>query len=683
MRTLTLTAVLSLALGASPVQARDRAAGPVTFDDIMALRAVGAPVLSPDGRAVLFTVRGWEPGPDGRQESRTHVWRSATSAGAVPRQLTSGDRGEQLPRWSPDGTLMAFVAVRPTTPSEEDPKGQIWVMPVDGGEAWRVTDLSEAVTAYAWSPDSTQIAFTAREPTSEDETSRRKRRDDAQVFEVDARPIHLWAVDVATRMMTALTPSMSLSLRGEPSWSADSRQIAFAAAPTSLIRDDRVDVHVLTIATRDTQKITMDIGPDTSPIWSPDGRTIAFLAQSNPGKPNGDGIPFHALRNQHLMLYHVAERRMEDASADFDLSPADLLWVNGGSRLLFTAGTRAYRDVFSYDLVTRRYAQLTRDRTITLGAVDRQAELAAFTMDSPIAPSDVYVSDLSFGAPRKISTVNPQTATFTLGETEVVTWKSDGHDIEGLLLKPVGYQPGRKYPLLVVAHGGPTGAYTNTFRVGYGDGGQHWAGQGWAVLYPNPRGSTNYGEAFMRANIGDWGGGDYRDLMAGVDDMIRRGVADPDKLAFEGWSYGGYLTCWVVSQTTRFRAAMMGAGLSNLYSMYGTNDISNYLGTFFGGMPSTETIPLYAARSGLTFVDRVTTPLLILHGGSDERVPTGQSYEFYRALKDRGKTVELVTYPREGHGISEYYHQLDRLRRQYDWITKYTLGDAARKSTTP
>jgi dipeptidyl aminopeptidase/acylaminoacyl peptidase len=304
-------------------------------------------------------------------------------------------------------------------------------------------------------------------------------------------------------------------------------------------------------------------------------------------------------------------------------------------------------------------------------------------MDSATVPADVHVSDLSFTSPRKISTVNPQAATFTLGETEVVTWRSDGHEIEGLLLKPVGYQQGRKYPLLVVAHGGPTGAYMNNFRVGYGDGGQHWAGQGWAVLYPNPRGSTNYGEKFMRANLGDWGGGDYRDIMSGVDDVIRRGIADPEKLAFQGWSYGGYLTCWVVSQTTRFKAAMMGAGLSNLYSMYGTNDISNYLGTFFNGMPSAETLPLYTARSGLTFADRVTTPLLILHGGSDERVPVGQSYEFYRALKDRGKTVELVTYPREGHGISEYYHQLDRLRRQYDWISKYTLGDAAPKTTTP
>jgi dipeptidyl aminopeptidase/acylaminoacyl peptidase len=177
----------------------------------------------------------------------------------------------------------------------------------------------------------------------------------------------------------------------------------------------------------------------------------------------------------------------------------------------------------------------------------------------------------------------------------------------------------------------------------------------------------------MRGNIPDWGGGDYRDIMAGVDAVMARGIADPDKLAVMGWSYGGYMTCWIVSQTGRFKAAMMGAGLSDLPSMYGTTDIPDYLGTFLGGIPSQETTKLYSERSGVTYADKVTTPLLILHGGSDERVPIGQPMEFYRALKDRGKTVELVFYPREGHGLGEYYHQLDRLRRQFEWITKHTL----------
>jgi dipeptidyl aminopeptidase/acylaminoacyl peptidase len=312
---------------------------------------------------------------------------------------------------------------------------------------------------------------------------------------------------------------------------------------------------------------------------------------------------------------------------------------------------------------------------VGFGSQSKDGTKVAYTLDSPTAPTDVFVAGADFAAPRKITTVNPEAADFALGETEVIKWKSsDGWDIEGVLVKPVGYEPGKKYPLLVDVHGGPTGAHTNGFKIGVHNGGQLWAGRGWAVLYPNPRGSSNYGEKFMRGNIPDWGGGDYRDIMAGTDEVIKRGIADPEKLAVMGWSYGGYMTCWIVSQTGRFKAARMGAGLSNIYSMYGTTDIPGYIGTFFNNNPTEETMKLYAERSGLTYAHKVTTPLLIMHGMNDERVPIGQPMEFYRALKDRGKTVELVWYPREGHGNGEYYHQRDQVRRDLVWMTKYVLG---------
>ena len=191
----------------------------------------------------------------------------------------------------------------------------------------------------------------------------------------------------------------------------------------------------------------------------------------------------------------------------------------------------------------------------------------------------------------------------------MITWKSsDGLEVEGVLLKPVGFDPAKRYPLLVVAHGGPAGAHVNNYRVGGLEGGQLWAGQGWAVFYPNPRGSTNYGEKFLRANVADWGGGDFKDIMTGVDALIARGVADKDKLAHIGWSYGGYMTAWTITQTTRYKAAMVGAGLTNLWSMYGTNDIPNVLTGYFGGIASKETLPLYVNRSAMTHIDNVTTP---------------------------------------------------------------------------
>jgi dipeptidyl aminopeptidase/acylaminoacyl peptidase len=245
----------------------------------------------------------------------------------------------------------------------------------------------------------------------------------------------------------------------------------------------------------------------------------------------------------------------------------------------------------------------------------------------------------------------------------------------------VGYTPGRRVPLKVDVHGGPTGAHTNGFKSGWGSPGQFYAGQGWAVLYPNPRGSTGYGEKFMRANIKDWGGGDYRDIMAGVDDLVRHGIADSTRLAVTGWSYGGYMTGWVVSQTGRFKAAMMGAGLSNMESMYGTTDIPGYIGTFYEGMPqldgtlNNKSLEFYRSRSAIQYASKVTTPLLMLHGSNDERVPIGQPMEYFRNLKDRGKTVDLVFYPREGHGLSEYYHQIDKVRREYEWLSRFALGN--------
>jgi dipeptidyl aminopeptidase/acylaminoacyl peptidase len=398
------------------------------------------------------------------------------------------------------------------------------------------------------------------------------------------------------------------------------------------------------------------------------------LPQSHTARP--DSIMDREIGNDHLILYDVASARAKDTyDPKADVSAGNPRWTPDGSRVLFTTGVRAWSAVYAYEVASGKLNRIVDKVLIGNPSLSRDGRLAAYTLGTSNAPAEVHVSDLSFASPKKLTDVNPQLRDLALGETEVITWKStDGTPVEGVLLKPVGYQAGRKYPLLVEAHGGPTGATNAGFKANWGSPGQVWAGQGWAVLYPNPRGSTNYGEKFTRANIMDWGGGDYRDIMTGVDDVIKRGIADSSKMAFEGWSYGGYMTAWVVSQTSRFKAARMGAGLSDLQSMYGTTDIPGYIGTFFSGVPTQKTLDFYRARSAITFVDNVTTPLLIQHGGNDQRVPVGQAMEYYRALKDRGKIVQLVFYPREGHGLGEYYHQIDKMQRELDWMTKYALG---------
>jgi dipeptidyl aminopeptidase/acylaminoacyl peptidase len=694
---IVLAVTIACALAASAAEKR-----PVTFQDIMSMRAVGGAEISPDGTFVLYTVRQWEPAskdtpsapeekPEdnaedkpaekkpGRIEARTHVYR-VPAGGGPARQITFGERGETNPKWSPDGKLISFTAARGSGEGEDAPKPQIWIMPVDGGEPWQLTNAKEGVTSYEWSPDSKTIAFTSPEALSKDEEEKRKRRDDARVFEGDFRMAQLWTIHVATKKDRLHTGKAPFTVSGTPAWSPDGARVAITISPTPMVRDDRRDIAVVTVGSNDVEKIATTPDAESSPQWSPDGKTIAYVSDPA-GPPIGDGVTLGVVGNSRLMLYDVAAKKVNDASnPEFDLSPGTVTWAPDGLRIALVAGVRVSHDIYTYDIESGRYARLTNGANVTALSVSADGQRAAFISDSAETPAEVMISDAPFDAAKRITDTNPQVADLALGETEVITWKStDGLEIEGVLLKPIGFDAGKRYPLMVVVHGGPTGAFFNNFRVAYGDGGQFWAGQGWAVLYPNVRGSTNYGEKFMRGNIPDWGGGDYRDIMSGVDELIKRGIADPEKLAVQGWSYGGYMTAWIVSQTTRFKAAMMGAGLSNLTSMYNTTDIPAYLGGFFKGIPSKTTMALYNERSAISYVDKATTPLLILHGANDERVPIGQPMEFYRALKDRGKTVELVFYPRQGHGLQEYYHQLDRLKRQYEWITKYTLGEGAIK----
>jgi dipeptidyl aminopeptidase/acylaminoacyl peptidase len=671
-----LSAVLVLATATSAMAQTK----PVTIDDIVKLKGVSSPAISPDGTQVIYTVRDWVQERD-RMESRTHVWKVAV-AGGPARQITYGERGDSQPQWSPDGRYISFVSARGAGSGDDAPRGQIYVMRADGGEAWKLTDTKEAIASYSWAPDSARIAYVTTDPRSSDDEAAIRRRDDERVFEGDFRYQHLWVINLESKEAARVTEGSAYTVTGAPSWAPDSNRLVFSAKPTTMLRDYRSDVYVADVRARSIEKISTNAGPDSSPQWSPDGAVIAFTAEPITDKPIGDGTLPSYIGHSHLMLYDVAAKTTRDAwSSRFDVDINTPHWSADGKHIFFVAGRRAYSEVFRFDLASGEYTQLTKEKTLSYGSRSKDGKVIAVMMDSPTKPSEVHVTDASFGSFKKLTDTNPQSAQFALGETEVITWKSsDGWEVEGVLLKPVGYTAGKRYPTLVVAHGGPAGAYTNNYRVGGLEGGQLWAGQGWAVFYPNPRGSTNYGEKFLRANVNDWGGGDYRDIMTGVDAIIARGIAEPDRLAHIGWSYGGYMTAWVVSQTKRFKAAMVGAGLTNMWSMYGTNDIPNVLVTYFGGYPNEKTLALYRDRSAMTFIDNVQTPTLILHGANDERVPTGQALEMYRGLKDRGKTTELVFYPRAGHGITEYYHVKDRLQRIQDWVMRYTLTSG--KTTT-
>jgi dipeptidyl aminopeptidase/acylaminoacyl peptidase len=684
MRKTLAAAALLLISTLTPLAQSKRAA---TFDDVLEVRAVGGATISPDGSQVLYTVRQWVAEKD-RKEARTQVWMVATSGSSPARQITFGEKGDSQPQWSPDGRWISFVSARG---AGEDVKAQVYLMRADGGEAAKLSDSKENVSSYSWAPDSTRLAYVATDPRSADEEASIKKRDDERVFEGDFRFAHVWVVPVGPGFSpaagTRISEGTAYTVSGAPSWAPDGKRLVFGAGATPMLRDNRRDIYVAElgeegnpqrVASTSTriEKISTNFGSDTSPRWSPDGKSIAWTSEPYTGAPLPDGTAPGVTMQSKLMLYDVAARSIKDVSSPaFDTDAGNPVWTAEGSRVMFVAGKRAYNEAFAYDLTTGRYTQLSQKKTLQGASISKDGRTIALIMDAPEAASEVYVTDPAFQTFRKLTTTNPQIADLAQGETEVVTWKgADGLEVEGVLLKPVGFQAGRKYPTLVVAHGGPAGAYVNGFRLGGLEGGQVWANKGWVVFYPNPRGSSNYGEKFLQHNINDWGGGDYKDIMTGVDALVARGIADPDKLAHIGWSYGGYMTAWVITQTSRFKAAMVGAGLTNMWSMYGTNDIPSTLISYFGGIPNAKTLPLYLDRSAMSHIDKVTTPTLILHGAQDERVPVGQAQELFRGLKDRGKATELVFYPREGHGISEYYHQKDRMQRIYDWVTKYTLG---------
>ncbi|MDB4899555.1 MAG: hypothetical protein JWN53_1363, partial [Gemmatimonadetes bacterium] len=554
---------------------------PMTDADVMRLRAVDGVAISPGGDRVLYTVAAWEhidarsdTALGDKHERRTHVW-IVPFAGGEARQLTSSERGETHPQWSPDGSMIAFVSARGSGTGEDAPKPQLWVLRVDGGEASVLTSARDGVVAFRWSPDGRRIAYTTPDTLSREAEAKVRRKDDPKVYEGDLRRNHLWVIDVATRHATKVT-SGDFTVRGA-SWSRDGTTVAFDASPTTLIRDERRDAYVVDVASRRVDRLTTSMDVQSTPQFSPDGRTLAFTIVPHDWKMNRDSIMTHTVRNAHLVTWDVASRTLADhTSPSFDYSPDAVQWSGNGTRLVFTATDRVWPSVYEYTVASRTYAQVTHGIVAGEPSLSRDGSRMAFRGDMPSWPAEVYVRE-GTSAPRRITTSNPWLADVALGESKVITWKStDGATVEGVLLEPAGYTPGRRVPLLVSAHGGPTWAYTNGFK---GDDypGQTWAGRGWAVLYPNPRGSTGYGEKWMRGNIPDWGGGDYRDIMSGVDDVIRRGVADSTRMAFEGWSYGGYMTSWVVSQTTRFKAAMMGAGLPSLLSMSGTTDIPGYL----------------------------------------------------------------------------------------------------------
>ena len=650
----------------------------MTFDDVMALKTIGITSVSPDGKSVLYTVSYADMKEN---ERRTEIW--LAEAGRKARRFTTG-KEDNTPQWSPDGQWIGFLSTRgapapsgaggPAAGPGSGPKAQVYLISPFGGEGWALTDAKGGVTAFAWAPDSKQVAYVALVPLTDDEEKKQKDKDDPQVADSAFRFSHLWVIDVESKTASEIVKSEGVI--SDPQWSPDGREIAYTTNPTPKADDGSVSDVMIAMAdgSGSPRKLNQNDGPDFGARWSPDGKSIAFNTRA--GTPVAVGFA-------RLNVIAAGGGTPRIVAPAFDSPVSNVSWSPDGATLYFLAATRTTSQLFSVAASGGEARPVSAgDGTINGASFSRDGKSVAFSRGDLQHPADVYLSTLASFAPVKLSDQNPQIDSLSLGRGEVVRWKGkDGMEIEGVVIYPVGYSPGRRYPVIANIHGGPSGVWNQSFPGTWGNYAHVWAAGGWITFLPNIRGSSAYGEKFQQANIRDWGGGDYQDIQAGLDDLVKRGIADPAKMGQTGWSYGGYMTAWTLTQTDRFKAVMVGAGLTNMYSMYSTNDLQRVLEGYFGGEPWDDG-QAYSRASAMTFIKQAKTPTLILHGGNDQRVPIGQAQELYMGLKKNEVPARMVFYPREGHGLNEPRHQLDKMKREYSWFAKYVLGVESKEKLT-
>jgi dipeptidyl aminopeptidase/acylaminoacyl peptidase len=630
---------LTLLLSAAPKN--------ITIEDALAVRAPSEPKFSPDGKWIVYSQSSWNKGKNRRQ---SHLY-LVPAEGGESIKLTNGEKGESAHQWSPAGSSIAFLADRDSDGSKGN---QVWIIRPTGGEAEKITSEENAIIAFTWSPDGKQIAFVTKD-APRDKTERDKRNKDkfdAIVVESEYQYAHLWTIDVSDKKKKRITDGQ-FSVR-TPMWSPDGKWIAYAASESgasespyaNISLDNLTDIYIVSPEDRTPRRLTENPGLDSSPRWSPDSKQIAFLSRT-------DAKSWAAKVDVHVVsLDGGAPRNLTGAFAE---SATELGWSS--SDIVFASADGVNVQLYRTSAAGSAPTPVTQG-TKSHAQFDLNGKRLVYVVTGRRAAADIFT-----GEGRRLTNANPQLEEITIAESEVIHWKGpDNLDIEGVLTKPVDYEPGKRYPMIVQIHGGPY----SRFDGGYNPRVQVFAAKGYAVLQPNPRGSVGYGNQFTLANVGDWGGKDFADIMAGVDAAIAKGIADPEKLAVMGGSYGGFMTFWTITQTNRFKAAIGHAGISDWYSFHGQSDIPGLMEFGMKGYPWTS--DAYRKFSPMTYADRVKTPILITHGEQDRRVPIAQSEEYYRALKARGVDVQFVRYPREGHGITEPNHQIDLTQRQMDWF---------------
>jgi len=656
-----------LALVALSIPAGAQAPRPMTVDDVLDMVQLSAPRISPDGRRVLYTVSELGPWKDNKRV--TSIWIADTDGSRARRFL--GNEKDRSAAWSPDGKQVAFLSGRDASNKNEGDEGdsaQIYVIPVDGGEAVKLTDHKGAIRSFEWTKDAASIVFLAERAKSDTERSAQKSGDDAIFVDEGANGqereefTSLWRIGVADKAEHQVTHDDHLLISGFKV-SPDSSKIAVTYRRENA-RNGQYHGEVATVdmATGELKTLTKNDAPEMGVQWSPEGKLISYLAPTN---TNWD------LREDKIWVIPAEGGEPRKLAAAFDGDIGQYAWTADGQAIVFGAYVHGRGAAYRVNVATGAAARLAAGEWAgRIESMSADGTRGVAVISTPTTAHEVQVVDLSTGATTAVTHLNANVSKFALSQFKSITWKSkDGLDVEGMLWLPADYKPGTKLPLLLSVHGGPAGAWDVAFR-----GINHvYTGLGWAVLEPNVRGSSTYGDALLRGNMKDIGGGDYQDLMSGVDRLIADGIADADHLAIRGWSYGGILGGWTLTQTPRFKAASLGAMVADWTSEYAMGFNHDVRLWYIGGTPW-ESAENYRRQSSYTHIAKVTTPTLLLHGERDTTDTIGQSMMYYQGLKDRGVPVRFIRFPREPHGFREPHHQRIRDAEEIAWLMKYARG---------
>ena len=633
---------------------------PMTLIDLINVPILSNPRLAPDGSQLIFRLSeaDWKA-----NKYISHIWRiNDDGTGSV--KMTSGEQGESSPRWSPDGRQIAFLAKR-----GESKETQIYLISNQGGEANRLTEHKTNVLDPQWSPDGSAIYFRASDPKTKEEKERDKAKDDIKPFEEDAKQVHLWKIVLEDKIETKLTDG-EFSVIGYE-LSRDGRRIAMHRAPSPRFGDqEQGEVWVTDADGTNGKQLTANRVPESGAALSPDNATVLFTASAN------ETFDFYYNRNLFTVSAAGGESELHLPELPYEVEQAK--WSQDGTVIFLVANMGVRSELFTYKLATKELRRLTTGRhSVRSWHYSSTANQHAISLDHPNNPGDVWTLAADGGnLVRTTQVYEDLEATYQLPPQRKISWKgADGVTVEGLLITPFDYHDGDRVPLVVQTHGGPA----SSDNFGFGGGATRYlpvlTAHGYAVLKPNYRGSTGYGDDFMRDMVGGYYTNAHKDVMLGVDRVIEMGVADANKMVKMGWSAGGHMTNKIITFTDRFKAASSGAGAVNWVSMYAQSDVRTYRTPWFGGTPWQKDAPIdvYWHHSPLSEIANAKTPTVILVGEKDVRVPAAQSIELYRALKSNGVQTKLYIAPREPHGFRELRHILFKMNVELEWFARHAL----------